>query len=126
MTRRTIAPKPEMKATPTAPATKDEPAPAAERVYPLRVAEQLITKDRNNTYGPPDADFQRIAGLWSVMFDRTFTAHEVALAMICLKLSRLTWSPGHVDNWVDVVGYAGCGHECAVLEEKRRIKEATP
>lgn len=102
------------------PAEPEPEPPAPERVQPIREAEKLITGDRNNAYGEPDADFQRIAAMWSVIFDRTFTAHEVALAMICLKLSRLTWSPGRYDSWTDIVGYAGCGWETAVLAEKRK------
>lgn len=116
MTKATARPAP----APTPEATEAGPP---ERALPLREAERLITRDRNATYGEPDADFQRIAALWSVLFERTFTPHEVALAMICLKLSRLTWSPGHYDNWVDVVGYAGCGWECAVREEGRHAHQ---
>lgn len=97
---------------------KEEHVP--ERIQPLREAEHLITGDRNAAYGEPDADFQRIAAMWSVLFDRKFAAHEVAMAMICLKLSRLSWSEGRFDSWADIVGYAGCGWETAVLAEKRR------
>lgn len=54
--------------------------------------------------------------MWSILFERQFTPHDVALAMICLKLSRITWTPGQMDSWVDIAGYAACGWECSVEE----------
>jgi len=85
-------------------------APAQEDI--LEEALRLTSGDRNNQYGPPDADFKRTASMWSALFGRTFTSHEVALAMICLKLSRLSWSEDKRDSWVDVAGYARCGWMC--------------
>lgn len=78
----------------------------------LDEAKRLICSDRNATYGPPSQDFERTAAIWSQLFDRQFTAHEVAMAMIALKLSRLVWRPEHMDSWTDIAGYAACGHEC--------------
>ncbi|MEM9605859.1 MAG: DUF6378 domain-containing protein [Actinomycetota bacterium] len=77
----------------------------------LDEAKGYIDGDRNASYGEPHQDFSRTAALWSVVFEREFTAHEVALAMILLKCSRLTWQPGKRDSWTDVAGYAGCGWE---------------
>jgi hypothetical protein len=79
----------------------------------LEEATRLVTKDRNATYGPPTQDFDRIAAMWSTLFEREFTNYEVAMALICLKLSRLVHSPDHRDNWADMAGYAACGWECA-------------
>lgn len=87
----------------------------------LMEAIKTITQQRNNTYGPPTQDFARTAeigtaiGFRIVEADgtiRRLNAHDVAIFMIGLKLSRLSWSPGHKDNWLDTVGYAGCGWEC--------------
>src|SRR6478609_2384349 len=58
------------------------------RVVALREAAQLITGDRQQEYGPPEVNFQRIADVWSVLLGREFTPSEVALAMIGLKLAR--------------------------------------
>ena len=93
-----------------------------ERALLLREAERLICGDRNTAYGEPDADFQRTAVIWTAMFGREFTGHEVAMAMIALKLSRLSWSPGRQDSWCDVAGYAACGWDTTVAEEKRNGK----
>lgn len=74
-----------------------------------------VVNQRNNTYGPPAQDFSRIAGLLSQLgFEfkgGPVEAHHTAMIMICLKLSRLTWSPEHEDNWLDTAGYAATGWE---------------
>lgn len=90
----------------------------SDREHLLLAAVEAVTKQRNNEYGPPTQDFDRTAALWSVLFrnkigDQDFQASDVAVAMIALKLSRITWSPEKMDNWLDVAGYAGCGWECA-------------
>lgn len=97
----------------------------------LQEAEKIITNDRNKSYGEPDEDFQRIAGIWNALGFRApgdvpVKGHHVALAMIALKLSRITWSSGHYDSWLDVAGYAGCGYETAQLEEARRKQDGRP
>lgn len=85
----------------------------------LNEAKQLICGDRNAQYGEPTQDFQRTADLWSTEFGellgegRRFEPHHVAVAMILLKASRIAWSPGKRDHWVDIAGYAACGAECA-------------
>lgn len=71
-----------------------------------------ITKgDRNAQYGPPQQDFERVATMWSALKGVEFTQREVAMFMICLKLSRETHQRKR-DNWVDIAGYARCGSMC--------------
>ena len=98
---------------------KDKPVTAREVI--LETAKTCVLDDRNNRYGPPSQDFTRTADLWSAL-GFTFEgapvkAHHVAMAMASLKLSRLAWSPLHVDNWIDLAGYAACGYECAGDEQ---------
>lgn len=93
------------------------------RVSILREASDLITGDRNNTYGPPSQDFARTAGILTALgFSGpdgvAIVPHHVAMIIAAVKLSRLTWSPGKRDNWTDLAGYAGCGWECVVEELK--------
>jgi len=81
--------------------TPEDPA----RVIALREAAQLITGDRQQEYGPPEVNFQRIADVWSVLLGRKFTPSEVALAMIGLKLARA--AEGYKrDTYVDLAGYS--------------------
>lgn len=89
-----------------------------ERAQVLRLAEQLTCGDRNAQYGDPLQDFKRIADIWTILFDRQFKPHEVAMALAALKLSRICHSPGKQDSWVDGAGYFACGWECAVDEAK--------
>ena len=69
------------------------------------------TGDRQAAYGPPTQDFQRTAAMWSALKGVQFTAQEVAMFMICLKLSRQTHQRKR-DNWVDIAGYARGGDWC--------------
>lgn len=105
-------------------------------------AAEIITKDRNKSYGEPDEDFQRIAAIASAMGFRALktversdgdtsefvplTGSDVARFMIALKLSRLAWNPTHRDSWLDTAGYAACGYETAKLEEERRTPTDPP
>lgn len=41
------------------------------------------------------------------------TPKDVAVMMMQLKMSRLSWSPNNRDHWVDIAGYAACGWDCA-------------
>lgn len=78
----------------------------------LTEALRLTSGDRQAQYGPPDQDFQRTAQMWSALKGVPFTAKEVAMFMICLKLSRQTHQDKR-DNWVDIAGYARCGSLCS-------------
>jgi len=81
----------------------------------LLEALRLTSGDRQNQYGPPEQDFTRTAAMWSALFadklSRPFEARDVAMAMICLKLSRETHRRKR-DSAVDIAGYARCLHLC--------------
>jgi hypothetical protein len=83
----------------------------------LDKAARITRGDRQASYGPPDQDFRRTAGMWSALFEAklkdgvTFEPRDVALAMILLKTSRETHQRKR-DNWVDIAGYASCGSRC--------------
>jgi hypothetical protein len=83
----------------------------------LDKAARITRGDRQASYGPPDQDFRRTAGMWSALFGAklkdgvTFEPRDVALAMILLKTSRETHQRKR-DNWVDIAGYASCGSRC--------------
>lgn len=87
----------------------------------LDEAKHLVTGDRNNQYGPPTQDFQRAADIltalgYTAINGRKLEPHDIALMVMAVKMSRLTWMPSHEDSWTDIAGYAGCGYECAVEE----------
>lgn len=76
-----------------------------------------ITQERGKIYGPPRADFERIAALQAQVASCPDPAVRHALNMICVKLSRLVRSPDHLDSWIDIAGYARTGVMC--LEERK-------
>jgi len=92
------------------------------RAKALREAEKLITGDRNKSYGSPTQNFQNTADLWNVQFrhklapGEQFTPSDVAQAMVQLKMARMIAGKKR-DNWIDVIGYAGCGVECDEAED---------
>lgn len=88
----------------------------------LDEAKALVTGDRNNTYGAPTQDFDRTAGALTAMGyrgpnGRDLKAHDVAILVAMVKISRLMWTPQKRDSWADLAGYAACGYECAVTED---------
>jgi hypothetical protein len=92
------------------------------RTRVLSEADRLVNGDRNVDYGDPISDFRTTAEMWSSYLSRRLGApvflkpHDVAALMMCLKLSRISWSPEKEDNWIDLAGYSACGWDC-VLEE---------
>lgn len=99
---------------------------SAPREALLNEATHLIMGDRNNQYGPPTQDFEKIAKMLSIQgfrvvdaggFPRDLKSHHVATMMITLKLSRLSWDHQKFDSWIDVAGYAACGWECVETGE---------
>lgn len=72
---------------------------------------RVTSGDRQAQYGPPDQDFRRIAAMWGALKGVPFSAREVAMFMVCVKLSRETHQKKR-DNWVDIAGYAKCGSLC--------------
>lgn len=104
-----------------------ERLPDSPREVVLKEATDAVMRGRNNTYGPPTQDFNRAAEIASALGFRMVDAnggakyldsHHIAMLQIAVKLSRATWSPDHLDHWVDIAGYASCGYEC-VVEETR-------
>ena len=88
----------------------------------LDEAKRLQGGDRQNSYGPPDQDFKRTAKMWEAILGAYVERDElsippaaVSLCMIALKLSRETHQHKR-DNWVDIAGYAKCGHICRECE----------
>ncbi len=94
------------------------------RALLLDEAKHLIMGDRNAQYGPPTQDFERTSDILNAMGyrgpgGRPIQMHDIALMVMAVKMSRLVWTPGKRDSWVDFAGYAACGWECVVEQEAR-------
>ena len=69
-------------------------------------ADEIINGPRNEAYGDPRPNHERIAGLWSVILERKVTWVQVILCMVAVKVARLIQTPSHEDSWMDIAGYA--------------------
>jgi hypothetical protein len=85
---------------------------------------------RPKSYGPPEQNFERIAALWNEYLNGKYctsvgipagsiNAVDVACMMVLMKVARLEETPGHIDSWVDIAGYAACGAE--VVDTAARV-----
>lgn len=94
-----------------------EPAPTNPRTEGLNQAIRLIDGDREGVYGDPLVSHERIGKLWSALLGVEINAHQVAMMMAAMKLSRLAGQAEHKDSWIDLAGYAGLGYEFVVRGE---------
>ena len=69
------------------------------------------TTERGQEYGKPEDNFATIARLWRVYLDTPINAHDVAMMMVLFKVARAKSNPTHIDNLVDIAGYAACAAE---------------
>lgn len=98
----------------------------------LDTAATTVLRDRQEEYSQSTATaMQRdIAQVWSVIFDKEITGHDVALAMIALKVIRAKANPDHADSHVDICGYAAIAAQVAEEDAKPQraasVQEAGP
>lgn len=86
----------------------------------LDAAKVCVCGNRENEYGSPENNFQRIADLWSVYKDIKFTSNDVAMMMALLKIARIKTGTGEEDSYIDLAGYAACGAEISTNNEKEK------
>lgn len=79
----------------------------------LEAARQCVTVDRAATHGAVEDTFGRIAAVWSARLGVEITGWQVCIMLADLKTCRAWGNPGHMDNWIDLAGYAACGGELA-------------
>lgn len=80
-----------------------------QRAEILDRAKQIVA-ERNNSYGKPEDNFERIARLWNAHLEnRTviqpwspLKPHDVAIMLACVKLARICEDPRKADNWIDL------------------------
>lgn len=71
----------------------------------LQEAQAAVYGPRQEAYGSPRVNQQRIADMWSVILGKKVTHQQVIQCMIAVKLCRLINSPDHRDSWKDIAGY---------------------
>lgn len=82
----------------------------------LHTAIDLTCGDRDDTYGSPRTNHERIALIWTVILDYPVTAEQVALCMAGVKIARLVTSPDHLDSYIDGAAYLAIAGEIATDE----------
>lgn len=96
-----------------------------ERVNILNEAASLITGQRQEDYGTPEVNFQRMADYANIHFaynlanNIPITPRQTAEYMILLKMARTINSPTR-DSYVDIGGYAGIAGELANIETAKK------
>ena len=96
-----------------------------ERVQILTEASGLITGQRQQDYGTPEVNFQRMADYANIHFaynlanNIPITPRQTAEYMILLKMARTINSPTR-DSYVDIAGYAGISGELANIETAKK------
>jgi len=73
-------------------------------------------KQREEHYGTPEDNAANIAAGWSVILGVYVEPRKVAMALAWLKISRLIHDDTHLDNWIDLAGYAAYGGEVALKD----------
>lgn len=94
----------------------------------LQEAHRLTHGPRRVDYGHPLDDYGRTAALFSALIahklKEPLTAHEMALGLVCVKLSREMNHPKR-DNSVDGAGYFWVAHACLEEAARRANQSAT-
>ena len=67
-------------------------------------------EERGLVYGSPEPNMRRTAELWSAYLGVPLSAHDVAMCMVLVKVSRARVSY-HPDNYEDIRGYAQIAEE---------------
>lgn len=88
---------------------------------PCEEAQELTTGARQQAYGHPLDNYNRVAKLWSAILGHKITPDQAVLCMVALKLSRECNKHSH-DNLVDIAGYANVAY---LMEEERGRRGAT-
>ena len=89
------------------------------RAEVLEAAKKCVCGQREQDYGNPEDNFQRIADLWNAYIGgKDFTPKDVAVMMALLKVARIRTGTGTDDCFVDLAGYAACAGEIATRERE--------
>lgn len=81
-------------------------------------AKRCVCGQREQDYGSPENNFERIAALWNAYLGaKTVDAVDVAMMLALLKVARIKTGRGTVDSFVDLAGYAACAGEIATQRE---------
>ena len=89
----------------------------------LKEAEKCVCGQREQDYGTPEDNFDRIAKMWSAYMGVEFNPVDVSMFMVMLKAARIKSGGGTMDSFVDGCGYFSCGGEIFArnMESSERV-----
>lgn len=82
----------------------------------VEIIEEALTilKPRGDVYGTVRENHERIARIANELTTRvSFTAHDIAMVLVAVKLSRIAQSPDHADSYIDAINYLSFAGEFA-------------
>lgn len=82
----------------------------------LETAAKCVCGNREQDYGSPESNFEKIAEFWTTYTGYPFVAKDVAAMLALLKIARISSGNAKDDNWIDLAGYAACGGEIEAME----------
>lgn len=86
----------------------------------LDEARKIVCGDRDKEYGKSENNFQDIANFWNkYLHINIISSVDVANMLILMKIARATRNSKHLDNFVDIAGYAACAYEIEANEIDR-------
>ena len=89
--------------------------PKHTRASILATATDYVTRDRAADHGSMEDNFSTIAAYWNIHLGSDLVdAADVGLMMAMVKLTRAKSNKTHLDNFVDLAGYAACAGELAM------------
>jgi len=95
----------------------------------MQEALAIINGERQNAYGPPERNFERIGWLWSAYLKAANYTDCIGPIAVChmldlVKLARLIQTPGHEDSLRDRFGYNGCNVALALNDMRAEAQGA--
>lgn len=104
-----------------------------EREICLDTAKKMVCGEREQDYGTPEDNFAVIARLWNGYLNNSrsvsiingtvrtsITPKDVAMMMSLLKIARIATGSGTGDSFIDLAGYAACGYEIQMKNNKNK------
>jgi hypothetical protein len=85
-----------------------------------------IFNDRNPKYGDMRLGMERVAQLATIMTGMELTAHDIALVLHAVKLSRLNNDRTNPDHYVDGVNYLAFAGELITEQQNQNYGYNTP
>lgn len=72
-----------------------------------------ILSARGDVYGTVRENHERIARIANEITGKALLAHDIAMILLAVKLSRIAQSPDHVDSYIDAINYLSFAGEFA-------------